>query len=492
VTLLYGVEDRKFTFTEAEGSNFVKDVLGYHRLQAAEASQQRVSSGGWKESSLYNMGRLSYRLLDRYLITGTVRRDGFSGFSEENKFGLFPSLALGWVLSEESFFNAAPEWLSWIKMRASYGTTGNRTIGRYQTLAEVSGSPGYVTSDGSSIFTQWISALESPDLKWEKTTGFNVGVDFRLMQGRFSGSIDYYNKNTTDLLYEVDIPGVTRFEQFPDNLGEIHNQGLEFTLSSVNIQRENFQWSTDLNFSRNRNRIETLLGFDVDGDGQEDDLVSEGLFIGESLGAIYDYKTDGLWQLDDEIPQGYEFGAYKVIDLNNVGEWNADDKTILGNSRPSFRLGINNVLSYNDFTLRFFINSIQGGNNRYLGEDNLYALSIFNTETHFNSAFPEGLDYWTPENPDAKYQRPGVKGASGIAGNQYTPRSFVRLRNLSLSYNLGSTALDFVQGLKLTLSGRNLVTLTKWPGWDPETGEGITRDGRPVMQSYSLGIDVTF
>ncbi|MCK5281755.1 MAG: SusC/RagA family TonB-linked outer membrane protein, partial [Cyclobacteriaceae bacterium] len=340
VTLLYGIEERNNRFTRAEGSNFTKDVLGFNRLQAAAADQQRVFSGGWKESSTYSMARVSYKLLNRYLINGTIRRDGFSGFSENNKYGNFPSVALGWIITEESFLGNGPNWLNWLKLRTSYGTTGNRTIGRYQTLAEVDGEFGYVSADDASLFTQWISALSSPDLRWEKTTGINIGLDFRLLGERLNGSIEYYNNNTNDLLYNVDIPGINRFQIFPDNLGEIHNEGLEILLSSVNIQKNGFTWTTDLTFSRNRNKINTLLGFDVDGDGQEDDLTSEGLFIGESLGAIFDYKIDGLWQIEDEIPDGYEFGAYRVVDLNGDDVIDGDDRTIVGNRLPAYRWGL--------------------------------------------------------------------------------------------------------------------------------------------------------
>jgi len=492
VTLLYGIEDREYEFTRAEGANFANHVLGFDRLQAADASLQSVSSGGWKESSLYNMGRISYKLMNRYLVNATIRRDGFSGFSEKNKFGYFPSLALGWVISEESFLKSSTNWLDWLKLRASYGATGNRTIGRYETLARVSGEPGYITADGSSIYTQWISSLESPDLKWETTTGINVGIDFRLFNSSINGAIDYYNNNTTDLLYNVDIPGISRFQVFPDNLGRIHNKGLEFQVSSVNIKNNEWLWTSNFTFSRNRDVIKELLGFDLDGDGKEDDLISEGLFINESLGTIYDYEIDGLWQLNDDIPAGYEFGSYKVIDRNNDENYNAEDKTILGNRRPSYRFSINNVVNYKNWSLRVFINSVQGGNNWYLGEDNIYGLQIFNQENHFNITFPKNIDYWTPENPDAKYQRPGIKGASGIAGNQYTSRSFIRLRDLSLSYRFKAEQINFINDLRIILSGRNLLTLTKWSGWDPETGEGITRSGRPVMESYSIGIDLTF
>lgn len=492
VTLLYGVEKRKNDFTNAAASNFDREVLGYNRLQDGESDQHSVGSGGWEELSLYSMGRINYAFNNKYLLTATLRRDGFSGFREEYKFGYFPSISLGWILTEESFFNN-PDWLSQLKLRASYGATGNRTIDRYETLATISLGNGYVTGDGSSILIQNINSLESPFLKWEKTTGIDIGVDFELLEGRISGTIDYYNKNTTDLLYNVDIPGMTGYDTFPDNLGEIHNNGFEIELSSINVQRGDFRWNTDFTFSRNRNEIQTLLGFDINGDGKEDNLVSEGLFIGEPIDAIYDYEIDGHWQLNDEIPDGYQFGSYKVADLNEDGEINSNDRTILGTSSPAYRFGIQNRLNYKSWALSFFIHSIQGGNNRYLGEDTLYGLSIFNTETHFNDAFPEGLDYWTPSNTDARYQRPGISGASGISGTRYASRSFVRLQNVRLSYNFNPDRLENwgIQNLNLFISGKNLATWTNWNGWDPETGTNIDNSGRPVMRSYTLGFDVS-
>ena len=493
VTLLYGYEKREKEYTRAEGSNFANPVLGFDRLQAADAALQQISSGGWKESSLYNMGRISYKLMNRYLVNATIRRDGFSGFSKKNKFGYFPSLAVGWVVSEESFFKSlTSEWLDRLKIRASYGATGNRTIGRYTTLAKVAGQAGYIDADNNSIYTQYITSLASPNLKWETTTGINLGIDFRILDSRLNGSIDYYNNNTTNLLYNVDIPAISRYTVFPDNLGKIHNEGLEIQLTSVNIRKGDLSWTTDFTFSRNRDVIETLLGFDLNGDGKEDDLISEGLFIGKSLGSIYDYKVDGMWQVGDEIPLGYDLGSYRVVDLNGDEEYTPDDRVILGNRRPSYRFSINNVINYKNWTLRFFINSVQGGKDWYLGPDNLYGFQILNQENHFNDSFPREIDFWTPENPDAKYQRPGIKVSSGLAGTRYTSRSFIRLRDLSLSYRFNTNHINFIKDLRVILSGRNLLTLTKWPGWDPETGEGITREGRPVMESYSLGIDVTF
>lgn len=500
ITLVYGSEKRKFNSTQAIADVFSTMGLGYNRLQSGSADLQQAISGAWEESSLYTMGRAFYGLKNKYLFTGTIRRDGFSGFSEKNKFGLFPSMSVAWVASEEDFFREKVDWLNQLKVRLSYGSIGNRTIGRYQTLAQVEGDYNYITAAGTPVYTESISSLASPNLKWETTTGINLGIDFAVLSQKISGSVDYYNNNTKDLLYEVDIPGISRFEKFPDNLGRLHNTGLEITINTINIDKADFKWNSSIMYSRNRNELKELLGFDLDGDGKEDDLISEGLFIGQPLDAIYSYKINGKWQINDQIPAGYDLGANKVVDLNNDGTIDANDKTIIGFRQPSYRIGINNTIKYKEWTLRFFINSIQGGKNHYMAEDNLLGFDIMNQENHFNHNFPSGLDYWTPENPDAKYQRPNINVSDGIAGTQYSQRNFIRLQDISLSYNFPRTVINKLkmQNLKLYLSGKNLLTITKWPGWDPEITDSngnavkITRNGVPVMKSYTIGLNVEF
>tara|TARA_R110001599_G_scaffold5737_3_gene28566 strand:- start:21764 stop:24859 length:3096 start_codon:yes stop_codon:yes gene_type:complete len=494
LTLLYGSESRESEYTQASSFIYANTALGYNSLQSGSADQQRTSSGAWDESSLYQMARLFYGYDHRYLFTGTIRRDGFSGFGATNKFGIFPSLSLAWAASEERFIADNTDWLNNLKLRISYGSNGNRTVGRYQTLATVAGGFNYITADGTPLYTQAINKLASPNLKWETTTGINLGVDFAILGNRISGSIDYYNNETTDLLYQVDIPGISRFETFPDNLGRIHNQGLDIAITTANIRKNDLTWESTFMFSRNRNELRELLGFDLDGDGVEDDLVSEGLFIGYPLDAIFDYSINGLWQINDEIPVYSDLGAYKVVDINGDGEIDPADRSIIGYEEPSYRFSINNTLTYKNWTFRLFINSIQGGNSRYLGMDNINSWQIINQENHFNNDFPLGLDYWTPENTDAIYERPNINISSGIAGTRYIPRSFVRLQDVSLAYNFPRELLTKlkIQNLKVFVSGKNLYTLTKWPGWDPETGQNINRTGRPVLKGYSVGLNLGF
>jgi len=500
ITLLYGFELRKFDNTNSTASIFISPILGYNSLQSGSSDALSIITGAWKEASLYSMARLFYSYRNRYMITGTVRRDGFSGFSEKNKFGFFPSVALGWVPTEESFFPDFLDVLNYLKIRLSYGSTGNRTIGRYQTLARVSGGNKYVNENGESMYGQSISSMSSSDLKWETTTGVNLGIDFGLLKSRISGSVEYYNNNTTDILYNVDIPSIGRFTKFPDNLGKLHNHGIELSLSSTNISAKGFSWSTNLVFSRNRDELVELLGFDNDGDGKEDDLISEGLFIGKPLNINYAFEITGeFYQLGDEIPAGSAAGAYKIVDQNNDGMYNQSDYKILNYKDPSYRFGFSNRFQYKNLSLNIFINSIQGGKDYYFARDDLAnqsddvnGFSVPNDEHHFSNNFPKGLDYWLPENPNARYQNIDMK--ISYYGSRYTQRSFVRLQDISLSYSFNTTLLNKLKmnRFRVFLSGKNLATWTKWPGWDPETGIAIGMAGRPVLRSYTVGLDVEF
>ena len=488
-TLLYGAEKRTYNSTNAEASNFINDALGYNSLQSGDATLAGVSSSAWEESSLYQMIRLFYGYDNKYLLTGTVRRDGFSGFSENNKIGIFPSAALAWVISSEPFANNF-DWLENLKFRVSYGANGNRTISRYQTLATVSGGYNYVTADETPVYTQSIASLASNDLKWETTIGINIGLDFSLFDGRIFGAIDYYNNNTKNLLYDVDLPAISRYTTSPDNLGKLHNHGLDLTFSTVNIKRHDFSWTSTFSFSRNRNELKELLGFDNDGDGKEDDLVSEGLFIGEPLSSVYTYKLTGeFWEVGEDLPSGFSLGSYKIEDISEDGEYTPDDREIIGYEDPSYRFSINNEVKYKNWSLKVFINSIQGGKDYYLGIDDLSSWSL--SESVFRRNLPKEINFWYPGNPNPTYHAIPI---TGKYGDRWIQRNFVRLQDVSISYNLPPDLLKKmkIQTFKVYLSGKNLATWTKWPGWDPETGDPISIDGRPVMSSFTLGLNVEF
>ncbi len=499
VTLVAGYNTVEYEATRASGSDIPNLGLSYNSLE--QAIIQEISSDAWEESSIYQMGRVNYNYKNKYLLTGTIRRDGFSGFAKNKKIGLFPSLGLGWLLSEETFFNVPA--INYLKLRGSYGVNGNQT-GRYSSLARISAEDAskYVFGDGSSTsIGQSVSSLPNNDLGWETTAGFNMGLDFAILNSRIRGNVEYYTTRTTDLLWDKVLPSLTGFNQIKTNLGEIANEGFEFAIQTTPIKTSVFKWELDINFATNKNKIVKLLGEDLDEDGVEDDLVSSGLFIGESIGTIYDYEVDGIWQIMDEIPAGYGIGRYRIVDQNPGETYDIsaeDDRKILGHREPAYQFGIQNTLYYKNFTLRFFVNSIQGGKNGYLKNNGPYGMPG-TTGTAQNQNWFNFYDYWSVSNPNAKYPVSWISTA--IGGNAYYARNFVRLQDVSLAYNLKSSVSQRLGlgGLKIFVSGKNLLTFTKWDGWDPETGQGIRNNAEysgaptmPVMKSLSVGLDVSF
>jgi len=498
-TLLYGLEKWQYEGTTARASVFANDILGYDKLDAGQSDQQFATSGAWEESSLYSMVRLGYTYNDRYIITGTVRRDGFSGFGVNNKFGVFPSVALAWRLSDEAFIKDRVSAIDDLKLRASYGINGNRTVGRYQTLAALGASvgDGYLFGDGGTAEQgQYVSRLPNPDLKWETTASFNVGADFSLLNNRLHGTLEYYTSNTYDLLYNIDIPRLNGFATIPMNIGRLRNNGQEFTVTGVPIRKQDFSWDVTFNFSRNRNKVVSILGIDANGDGREDDLIASKIFIGHPLGVAYDFNITGMWQLDDyhagRIPEGFTYGTYQVEDINGDGSYTADqDRKILGYTDPSYRFSIQSILRYKNWGFNFLINSIQGGRDFYYGQpgttlanpDNIYGSNLFK------------FDYWTPKNPDARYRQIGYYTvALGETFSPYVQRSFVRLQDVTVSYDLPDGLLErFRLGqLKVFANGKNLLTFSDWDGWDPETGTGLDAGAYPLLRSYTLGLRVSF
>jgi len=486
VTLVAGQRERKFEETYAEGINYNNLRLSYNDLSLAAI--QNIFSEAWDESYLYQMARVNYELNYKYLITATVRRDGFSGFARNEKIALFPSLGLGWVISEEGFMDH--EWLNNLKIRASYGSNGN-LVGRYASLARLVTYPAYVFGDGGSTqFGQQVQNLANPNLTWETTTGLNFGVDFSVLNNKLNGSIDYYTTTTNDLLFQVSIPEITGFDEIISNVGEVANRGLELQLNSEVIKRDDFSWNLNFNLASNRNRIQSLIGLDADGDGEEDDLTASGLFIGESINSIYDYESAGIIQLGDDVPPGFFVGTHRIVDQNGDDFIDPLDRVVVGRQEPAYQFGILNEFNYKQFTFRFFINSIQGGKEGYRGRNMLDGFGI-GDNIRRNNMWRE-YDYWTPSNPGARYRR--LDQSPAVDYIYYGDRSFIRLQDITLAYNFPKSLLDNIglNNAKLFVSGKNLLTITDWEGWDPETGDGFRNNGRPVMQGVSVGLDVSF
>lgn len=486
VTLVAGQRELKYEDTQANGTNYNNLSLGYNDLSLGQL--QLIRSSAWDESYLYQTARVNYDFQSKYLLTATIRRDGFSGFAANNKYGVFPSLGLGWVISEESFLNES-QLVNYLKFRGSYGTNGNLTS-RYSSLARVNLYPAYVFGNGgSTVFGQTVSTLSNSDLSWETTTGFNYGFDFSLFNSKLTGTLDYYQNTTNDLLFSINIPEITGFNSITTNVGEIANRGIELVLKSDILNREGLNWNVNFNIASNRNRIVSLLGLDSDGDGREDDIIGSGLFIGESINTIFDYQSAGIIQLGEEAPPGFFVGTHRIVDANEDGIIDANDRGIIGRREQAYNFGILNEFNYKNFTFRFFFNSIQGGNNGYLGLNNP---NFGQADNARRSNFFVDYDYWTPSNPNARYRE--QMQVAGIEYRYYGDRSFVRLQDVTLAYKFNQNITQHlgIGGLKIFVSGKNLATWTNWVGWDPETGSGLDPSGLPVMRGVSAGLDVSF
>lgn len=500
-TLLYGAIERKFSSTSARAEGFSRLNLSYNNLSLG--TNRFAESNAYSEALAYQMARLNYKFNDRYLVTATVRRDGFSGFARNKKYGTFPVLALGWIVSEENFMQGINA-INLLKLRAGYGVVGNQTD-RYTSIARVGTNAAYVFGDGgSTAFGQNVESLGNDDLEWERTTGLNLGLDFGLFANRLTGSFEFYRNKTTDLLYSIQIPNITGFGNIRTNVGQINNTGFEAGINGSIVRSRDFTWDANLNFSTNRNRVVTIRGIDADGDGVEDDLISSNLFIGRSIGTIYDYQLDGIYQMGDTPLPGFFVGTHRIVDQNKDGQiTQADDRTILGRREPSYRWSLGNTFSYKGLSLYVFLNSVQGINNGYLANNNP---SFFREDNTIRINSLQGINYWSPINPTGKYPRNRFGQRAKFDPSFWQDRSFVRLQDITLSYNLKNSLLKNVsafQTFNVFVSGKNLHTWTNWEGWDPEAEyfnssngfyepRGLTVDGRPVMRAYTLGFNVVF
>lgn len=483
-TFLYNAEKKQTWKDTGENINFTpSEALGFHQLGAG--SSPSIKNEDTYSTGTAIMGRLNYTLMNRYLLTLSIRRDGYSAFGLENPYATFPSGALAWNLSDEAFFNV--KWINNLKIRASYGINGNRDIGIYDALAKLE-TTKYLT-DGTFISGIYSNSLANRFLKWEKTKALNLGIDFSVLENRLTGSLDYYDMTTNDLLLKRSLPTIIGYENVMSNMGELKNKGFEMTLNSYNIQNENFYWNSTFTFSFNRNKIKHLYGEMIDildkngniiGQREADDI-SNSWFIGQSIDRIWDYRFDGIYQLGEEdIAKsfGKAPGDTKLYDLNGDGVSTQEDKIFQGYTKPRYRLGLRNDFTiFKNFQISCFIRADLG----HWGKNGLLS-SKSQVEDRRNEY---ALPYWTPENPTNKYTR--LNTVDTPEYSIYESRSFVRLQDLSIAYNIPENITKNLKvgRCKVYLSGRNLITFTKWSGWDPES------ENKPMPRIFTFGIDVT-
>ncbi|REL32946.1 TonB-dependent receptor [Rhodohalobacter sp. SW132] len=474
VTAVFSFEDNQYRAESTEAIDFPNDIISWHALEQAGYSVQNTSVSD--SYMISQMLRLNYVYDSRYMITLTGRRDGYSGFGDDNKWGLFPSIALGWNLHNESFFPMA-DLFSEFKPRVSLGVNGNHAVSPYQSLSRLSEQNMMYGSAPAPGYSP--SSLANENLGWETSRTLNIGLDLGLFNDRITSDINYYYTNTYDLLLQRTISSVHGITSILQNIGETKNTGLEMALTSRNIVSPNFMWTTSGNLSFNRNEIVDLYG-----DGRDD--IANSWFIGHPINVNFDYVVDGVWQLDeaDEAAEwGSQPGFVKLRDVNGDGQLGPDDRQIIGQQDPKFMWGINNTFNVNNFELNVFIHGVHGVTryNTWLSDDTWADVRINTTNKN----------WWTPDNPTNEWIKNDLVAdyMSGIQASWYEDASFIRLKDVTLSYNVPQNTLNQIgfNRLRLFITGTNLYTFTKWSGLDPElTGYA----SYPLEREFVLGISL--
>lgn len=506
VTLVQEAEEHFYWSDNINARNLdPTDALGFHYTSSGNKEQSAFSTYDSHYTAASYLGRLFYNFNDRYMFTGTFRRDGYSGFGVNNPWGNFGSVGLGWVFSNEKFMEEASSWLNMGKLRLSWGTNGNREFGDvYRTLANLTlGSSMVYYNNGTStvVNSLYMDRLASPNLEWEKTNAYNVGLDFVLLDYRLTGSLDYYFKKTTDMIMSQRLPSFTGFSSITTNLGEVQNKGVEISLTSNNIRNNDFTWDTTVGFSLNKNRINHIY-YDYDEDGKERDDTSNNWFIGKPIGEIWYFESDGVWQNtpediaeaalvgqvpgDIKVKNHYTEDDQILEDGTRVPVYNDHDKIFHGTTMPPVHWSMRNDFTFlKDFTFSFTIYS-------YMGHKSLagYWLNHDNGGSEVTNAFNvPAKEYWTPDNPTNKYGRLNAAGPNtGLSGgiSKLYNRNFARLDNITIGYTLPRKFTDKfqIERIRLTASCKNVCTISNWEYGDPETGGLATR-------SFNMGFNIT-
>jgi TonB-linked SusC/RagA family outer membrane protein len=491
LTFLYSRESREEDLTQGRANDFVSQALGFNALGLGAV--QESFSRREAQNSLSQMGRLNYVFDSKYAFTYTARRDGFSAFSENNKYAIFQAGAFAWTASNEAFLEDS-KWLNYLKLRLSFGENGNQGINRFSSLSKINTSQYLFGDGGSSVSTLNIETMANSELSWESTASTNIGLDFQILDNKISGSFDAYLSNTKDLLQLRSIPTITGFEQVLTNIGEVENKGFEFSINSSNYDTPNFGWDTNVVFSSSKNKIISLGGVDANEDGIEDDDIANGWFIGQPIDAVFGFKTDGIYQLNDtDILSGFGPGDFRIVDTNNDGTITPDDRQILGRTSPNYIISLGNTIRHKGFSLYILINSIQGGgkNNAYIG-DNYTSRSVSprSFSTYVERFNIHNVPYWTPSNPTNLYPR--LDYDAPFDHPIIEDRSFVRIQDISLSYNFNEKVLNKIgfTSLQLFTSIKNAHTFTNWTGYNPETSTSVK--GSPTLSSYTFGLNFGF
>jgi len=484
----------------ASAQGFPTDAFRTDNLAAGANGSFRISTfrGGSRLRSW--LGRANYSFRDRYLLTVSFRSDGSSRFGAVHKYGYFPSGALGWNIGREGFLSENGT-VSALKLRTSYGSTGNQEIGNYRSLVLLGTQGQAIFGDAAHVGIS-TNQLANPDLRWETTRQFNLGLDFGLWNGRIEGSLDYYRKTTRDLLIELPIPTTTGFPTTLANVGSMANKGFDLQLNTANLQGK-LRWTSSLNLSAAHNKVTGIGGLPDILQG------SVGFFnrfsriaVGEPLNYFYGYQVVGVLQQGETYaPQPLsQPGELKFRDANGDGTINAADRTNLGSPFPDFTYGIGNSFSYGRFDLSFFFEGMSGGK--------ILNLNISESENPIsfrrNRLARSYTDRWTPDNPTNDNPSGLVPSfayadASGtINSRAVQSASYLRLKNLTFGYDIPSPRAGIFRSARIYFAAQNLFTLSDYMGYDPAVTSFGTSNIRadynsyPLARTYSLGVNVKF
>lgn len=499
----FTAEASDYFYNNSSGEGFDIESLGYWNMGLADKSKLTIASGGNHSAIASWLGRINYAYKGKYLASASFRADGSSKFAKNNKWGYFPSAALGWRISEEDFMKDI-SWIQNLKLRGSYGETGSQAISAYQSLASFN-STRYVLG-GSPANALVPGRVPNPDLKWETTKQTDIGIDFSVLGGRISLVADYYYKKTVDLHYDKILPYYTGYSSQTQNIGSKQNKGWEFSLNTQNLVGD-FKWSTSLNLALNKEKVLDLGDDDffyTNGSGgalgagfNETGIVQ----VGKPLGNFYGYVFDGIYQNQAEVDaltySSARVGAVKLKDLNGDGEITTEDRTIIGNANPDFIFGIGNDFSYKNFDLSFLFQGTYG--NDIFNLMKVYYSELPNNGNNIGGALPFVKDAWRGEGTSNTQQ--ALNEGVGPASTRFIEDgSYIRLKNLTFGYTIPKsiTSKWGISNLRFYVSGQNLFTITGYDGYDPEvssrTGNynlGYDGGSYPAIRSYTFGLNLT-
>ena len=471
----------------------------WYNLQGGEMTSMTSS---YVQSNLMSfLGRINYTLADKYMLTASLRYDGSSKLADGNKWSLFPSVAVAWRLKEEAFMQSV-DWLSNLKLRLSYGQTGNDAVSPYSTNGTIAGSQYYSFGTNTVIGT-YPNNIRNDKLGWERTSEYNVGVDFGFFDNRISGSVEYYNRLTKDLIMNKSIPTHLGYSSVRDNVGSVRNQGFEIMLNTENIRLKDFSWQTTFTLSYNKNEIVDLafkedLGVYSDRlKGMQGDYNNR-WFIGQPVQLNWDLETIGVWQLGEEEAAkkyGQKPGQFKVSDYNNDGVINDKDRFINGSRIPNWTGGMTNTFRYQEFDLSFHMHFQTGARLR-----NQFYVSYALENNNANLGNMK-KDYWTPENPTNSCAQPSNMGpyrdqnTTGKSVSHIVQKTdFLKVSYITLGYTFKKNLLNRIKmsNLRLYATVQNPFTFTGFSGFDPEQPSEQVSNSDMITCNVLFGLNVSF